>query len=554
MVSGTRTEGRPAGRRRDAGIAAAVAVSLGAAPALAISIEKAAQAISPARIEADVRFLADDLLEGRGPDSRGGALARLYIRTRFAQTGVGPGAGSGSYEQPVALVGVSAERPARLEFRRRERTLRPAIEKEFVAGSSRYEAEIPLDAELVFAGYGIVAPEQEWDDFKGEDVRGKVLVVLVNDPPSDDPAFFGGRALTYYGRWTYKYENAAALGAAGVLLVHTTESAGYGWDVVVNSFSGERFFLADDEPEGLSVRGWLSEEASRRLMELAGQDLDALRTRARGRDFRPVPLGVRLQGGLRQAIRRLESANVIGLVPGSDPARADEPLVFTAHWDHLGIGREIGGDRIYNGAYDNASGVAALLALGEAFASVSERLERPVLLIATTAEEAGLLGAEHYTRHPVLPLNRTVAVLNLDAVNVWGPTRDLTPLGAERSTLQQVLAGVAAGEGLTLLPDLMPEQGFFFRSDHFPFARAGVPAASLEAGLDYVGRPDGWGKETVEKYIAERYHRPGDEVIPGLDFGGTAQVTRFAFRAGVELATSESWPDWIPGQEFRRRR
>ena len=524
------------------------------APVMAGSVDRAAAEISPARIEADVRFLADDRLEGRGPDSRGGELARLYIRTRMAQAGVEPGAGGASYEQPVSLLGLKFEKPLKLDFRRREKVLGLGFEKDFVAGSSTYEPEIPIDAELVFAGYGIVTPEQQWDDFKGFDARGKVLLILVNDPPSDDPAVFGGRALTYYGRWTYKFENAAARGAAGVLLVHTTESAGYGWDVVVNSFSKEQFFLADDKAEGLRVRGWLTEDAAKRLAAHAGQDLDTLRVKARGREFHPVPLGVRLQARLRQTVRRLQSANVIGRVPGSDPERAGEPVVFTAHWDHLGIGRPAGDDRIYNGAYDNATGVAALLALGEAFSAVRARLERPILLIATTAEESGLLGAEHYTRHPVLPLNRTVAVLNLDAVNVWGPTRDLTPLGAERSTLMQVLEEIAPEEGYRLLPDAMPEQGYFFRSDHFPFARAGVPAASLEAGLDYVGRPEGWGKQTVEAYINERYHRPGDELIPGLDFSGTAQVTRFAFRTGYALATSESWPDWHAGQEFQRRR
>jgi Zn-dependent M28 family amino/carboxypeptidase len=521
---------------------------------LAASYEKVAQSISPERIESDVRFLSHDLLEGRGSDSRGGELARLYIRTRMAQTGVAPGAGNGSYDQPVAFVSLDPQRPQRLDVRRREKTLRLLPEKDFALGSSRYDTEIPIDAEVVFAGFGIQAPEQSWDDFAATDVRGKVVLVMVNDPPSDDPAFFGGKALTYYGRWTYKFEKAAALGAAGVLLIHTTPSTGYGWDVVVNSFSGERLFLADDKPEGLSVRAWLTEDAARRLAALGGHDLDALRERARARGFKAVPLGVRLQTRLTQKIRRLESANVVGLIPGSDPERADEPVIFTAHWDHLGVGREVNGDKIYNGAYDNATGVAALLALGEAFVAVRDRLARPVVLLATTAEEQGLLGAEHYARHPALPLNRTVAVLNLDAVNVWGPTRDLTPLGAERSTLIQVLEEAAGPENLRLLPDAMPEQGFYFRSDHFPFAKAGVPSASVEAGLDYVDRPEGWGKETVDKYIAERYHRPADEMIPGLDFRGTAQVTRFAFRAGYLLATSEVWPDWIAGQEFQRRR
>ena len=519
---------------------------------LAGPLERASEGISPARIEADVRFLADDLLEGRGSDSRGGILARLYIRTRFAQSGVQPGAGNGSYEQPVALIGLDVQRPVSFLLRRREQTLRLNQEKEFVAGSSRYEKELPVDAEVVFAGYGIVAPEQDWDDFKGVDVRGKVLLILVNDPPSDDPSFFGGKALTYYGRWTYKYENAARRGALGVLLVHTTETAGYPWEVVVNSFSGEQFFLADDPAEGLAVRGWLTEDASKRLVALAGKDLDDLRARARAREFKPVPLGVTLHTRLRNTIRRLESANVIGLVPGANPERADEPILVTAHWDHLGVGRGKTGDRIYNGAYDNASGVAALLALGEAFASARERLERPVLLIATTAEESGLLGAEHYTRHPVLPLNHTVACLNLDSVNVFGLTRDLSPMGAERSTLMQMAEDVAREEGLKLVPDAMPEKGYFFRSDHFPFARAGVPAASLEAGLDYVDRPEGWGKQTIERYITERYHKPGDEVIPDLDFRGTAQVARFALKLGYALASSEVWPDWIAGQEFRR--
>ncbi len=532
----------------------AVALALVAfAPARALTIDKAVQAVSAQRMEADVRFLAHDLLEGRGADSRGGALARLYISARLAQAGVEPGGEHGSYEQSVSLLAVGAERPPRFEFRRRERVLRLAHESDFVAGSSRYEADIPVDGELVFAGYGIAAPEYDWDDFKGADVRGKVLVVLVNDPPSEDPALFGGKALTYYGRWTYKYEKAAALGAAGVLLVHTTESAGYPWGVVVSSFSRESFFLADERPEGLALRGWITDEAAARIMILAGQDLAALKERARRRDFRPQALGVRLQTRLRQSVRRLQSANVVGRIPGADAARAGEAVLFTAHWDHLGIGREVNGDRIYNGALDNATGVAALLALAEAFAGVRDRLDRSILFVATTAEESGLLGAQHYALHPAVPLSRTLAVLNLDGLNIFGPTRDLSPLGAERSTLWQVLEQAARAERMTLSPDPMPEQGSFYRSDHFPLARAGVPAASLDSGLLFVDRPPEWGRQVADRYIAQHYHQPSDEAGPELDCRGMAQVARVALRAGLALSGSDAWPDWNSGQEFQRR-
>ncbi len=413
-----------------------------------------------------------------------------------------------------------------------------------------------IDAPLVFAGYGIVAPEYRWDDFKGADVKDKVLVMLVNDPPSDDPALFGGKALTYYGRWTYKYESAARAGAAGAILIHTDASAGYGWSVVRNSWGRERPYvaLAPGGPRPLKLAAWVSEPFARALLKAAGQDLDTLREAAARRDFRPVPLGVRAEARMVTKIRPITTWNVIGRLRGGDPKLREEAVVFTAHYDHLGRGAPEGDDDIYNGAADNASGVATMLETARVFTLLSRPPRRSLLFIACAAEEGGLRGSEYYAAHPVVPLARTAADVNMDGTPVWGQPRDFTFLGADRSTLGEVVREVARALGFTVIPDPHPDQGSFYRSDQFNFAKVGVPAFSLDPGLDYIGKPPGYGQRIWEEYEEMRYHRPKDEYDPAFDLSGSAQTARIALFIGYRVAQAQAPQRWNAGDEFEAAR
>ncbi|MBA2339750.1 MAG: M28 family peptidase, partial [Pyrinomonadaceae bacterium] len=423
---------------------------------------------------------------------------------------------------------------------------------------------VSVNADLVFVGYGIDAPNQRWNDYKGtpEDYRGKILVMLVNDPPATEAEsnLFGGRALTYYGRWTYKYEEAARRGAAGAILLHTDESAGYPWSVVRTSNGSWRFDIArgaNDQTPFLKMRSWMTNDAATRMMKLAGQDLTALRRAAASRDFKPVNLNLQAAIDLRSEVKRVQSANVVGIVPGSDARLKDEYVLYTGHWDHLGIGApNAKGDNIYNGAVDNASGVASLLAIAEAMThlSQSERPRRSVMFLFTTAEEQGLLGAEWYARNPLVPLAKTAANINLDSMNILGLTRDLSTLGAERSTLQQVVDSVARERNMTVKPDPRPEQGSFFRSDHFPLAKVGVPAISLESGTDFVGRPATWGEEQFRLYNTANYHQPSDEYSDSWNFQGMAQQCEIALAIGRRVANADEMPRYNPNDEFARAR
>ncbi|HEX5726531.1 MAG TPA: M28 family peptidase [Longimicrobiaceae bacterium] len=506
--------------------------------------------IRPGTIDAHLRFLSHPLLEGRAPGTRGGTLALEYLRTQFQRMGLEPV--HGAYAQEVPMVGLDPSPELAFALPGGE-TRTPAYPDEYVLEAGVPRPEVEVDRELVFVGYGITAPEHGWDDYADAEVRGKVLLVRVNDPgTADTPGFFGGRALTYYGRWTYKYEEASRRGAAGVLLLHTDASAGYGWNVVRTSNTGEQFDLAGDPEFPLEVRGWMAEAAVRGLLAAAGHDLDDLLRRSEARGFRPVPTGVRVRARVRSRVREVRTANVVGLLPGSDPARAAEPVLLSAHYDHLGVRRgEAGETLVHHGAYDNASGVALLLAVAEAAASAPERPRRPLLCVATTAEESGLLGAEWYARHPLFPLRSTAAALNVDGANLDGRTRDVAPLGADRSSLGAVVRRAAAAEGMEVAPEAHPEQGMFFRQDHFPLARAGVPALAMDHGLAYEGRPLGWGEERYAEFIARHYHQPSDAYREGIDYGGAVQQGRVLLRTAWEVATADGLPAWGPG-EFRR--
>jgi Zn-dependent M28 family amino/carboxypeptidase len=412
-------------------------------------------------------------------------------------------------------------------------------------------------------GYGVEAPEYRWDNYKGKDLRGKTLVVLVGDPPLPDPAkpgeldpgTFGGKAMTYYGRWTYKYEQGAARGAAGVLIVHETEAAGYPFAVVQGKTS-EQFDL--ETPDGnrgrAALEGWVSLEQAQALFALAGQDFAALKAKALDRGFEPVPLGVTASVTLDNAIRKVPSANVAARLPGQDEALRDEWVVYTTHWDHFGIGPAVDGDRIYRGAVDNASGTAGLVEIARAFAAAEPKPRRSVLFLFVTAEEQGLLGSAYYAEHPLHPLEKTLAVLNLDALNVHGRTRDLRIVGLGLSTLDDALAAAARAQGRVVKPDPTPEKGSYFRSDHFPFARKGVPSIHAGGGMEYVDKPAGYGKRVRNEYVAKHYHKPSDAVRPDWDLSGAVQDLELYLRVGHELASGGPWPEWKPGAEWKARR
>jgi len=513
------------------------------------SVAAAESLITEDLLRAHVRFLASDLLEGRAPATRGDALAEAYIASQFESLGLRP-AGTDGYRQPFELLGVQG-RPEALVFSAPGRTLSLAVPGEVVAGPGDAAMESRLDrAEVVFVGYGIQAPEYAWDDFKGMDVRGKVLLVMNNDP-SDDPALFAGRTRLYYGRWTYKMEMAQRLGAAGVVLIHTTASAGYPWQVVQTTFGGEQFFLPSPEL-GPPVRAWATEEACRRLVALAGKDLDALSKAAELRTFQPVPLGISVSTAFHNTVRRTQSANVLALLPGSDPRRAGEFVVYTAHHDHLGMrqGAAPGEDAIYNGAVDDAGGVAQLLAVARAFSSLPKRPARSVLFAAVAAEEKGLLGSQYLVRHPPVPLGRIAVDINMDGFHIFGATRDVSVEGLGKTSLDRTLAELARTQGRVLVPDEFPDQGYFYRSDQFSFARAGVPALHFSAGTDVVGQPAGWGRAQQEAWVATHYHQPSDEVSPEWRLAGAVQDAQLYFLLGVAVAQAPGLPSWVKGDEF----
>jgi Zn-dependent M28 family amino/carboxypeptidase len=508
--------------------------------------------LRPERTEAHLRFLASPLLEGRAVGSRGGRIAEEYIRAVLAGAGLQPAPRHG-FRQVVPLIGMDPTPEIAFSNPSGEAFV-PVYRDEYVLEAGVPEESVSVDAELVFAGYGIHAPEYDWDDYEGMDVAGKVLLVRVNDPGTEaTTGFFGGRALTYYGRWTYKFEEAARRGAAGVILIHTDESAGYGWNVVRNSNIGAQYQLAGDPEFPLRVRGWVMEAVARRLLAFGGGDADGLLARSDRPDFRAVPLCVRVRAAVRSTIAEVVTANVMAMIPGSDYARADEPIIFMAHHDHLGIGPGADGPVIYAGAHDNASGVALLLAMAEAFAASGARPSRPFLFLASTAEESGLLGAEWYTRHPAWPLARTAAVLNVDGANLHGPTTDIAPLGVERSSLGDAVRAAAEAEGLVVAPEQHPEKGSFFRQDHFPFARAGVPGIAFDHGLTYRDRPAGWGQAWFDDFVAHHYHQPSDAFSEDFDYRGAIQQGRVMMRTAIAVSEADALPDWAGDAEFRRR-
>jgi Zn-dependent M28 family amino/carboxypeptidase len=518
--------------------------------------------LSEEAIRAHIKFLSSDLLEGRGTGARGGEIAANYIAAQMEALGLKGAGANGSFFQPVSLVGVKADPNTKLVISGRNGKESFKFADDYVAFTGAQTDEVDVDADLVFVGYGISAPEQRWNDYKGQpsDYRGKILVMFVNDPPAttEEPNLFGGKALTYYGRWTYKYEEAARRGAAGVILLHTDQSAGYPWSVVRTSNGAWRFDIArnpGDNTPVLNVRSWVTDAAARKIMKLDGRDLDDLRAKAAARDFQPIALNLKGKINLKSELKRVQAPNVAGILPGRDAKLRDEYVVYSAHWDHLGVGApDKTGDTIYNGAVDNASGVASVLAIAEALRKLppAQRPRRSSLFLFPTAEEQGLLGADWYSKHPLVPLEKTAANVNLDSMNVLGTTHDFIPLGAERSTLKAVVEAVARERGMRVSPDARPEQGSFYRSDHFPFAKVGVPSISLKEGNDYVGRSKEWGEEQFQAYNTAHYHQPSDEYSDTWDFRGMLQEAEIAMSIGRRIADMEQMPRFNPGDEFAK--
>ncbi len=545
--------------------AAAAGKKSGAAPPSQTAIqlppgaETAAKAIDRAALEAPLRFLADDLLEGRGPASRGDETAQLYLASNLELLGYQPALPHGEWQQRFEVVGIKSEAPKSWEFKAAGGSPNSTVAlkwwDDYIGASGVQEETSTLrDAELVFVGYGIQAPEYQWDDFKGMNLKGKVLVMMNNDPDWDPKLFEGNRRL-YYGRWTYKYESAARQGAAAAIIIHTTPSAGYPWQVVQTSWSGEQFELpAAGEPR-LQMRTWMTEQGARRLFEAAGKDLSKLIEQARSRDFKPVPLGLTTSLTFANRISKVKTANVLGVLPGSDPALKGEMVVFTAHHDHLGIGQpDKRGDKIYNGAEDNASGCAEVMAIAKAFAALPQRPRRSILIAFVAGEEQGLLGSQYLATHPPVPAGRIAANINYDGGNVLGRTKDVTEIGLGKSSLDAVAQAVAARQGRRIVGDPFPDRGFFYRSDQFSFAKVGVPAIHPEGGIEYIGKPADWGKEQAEDYELHRYHQPSDEFNPKWTYDGMIEDAQLGFYTGLIVANTTRLPTWNPGDEFEATR
>jgi len=515
----------------------------------------AEQHITAAALAAPVRFLADDALRGRAPASEGDTLTRLYLSTQLQALGYEAGGEGGSWQQMMDMVGVEALVPASWQFTGRGGAVDLTWHDEFIAASGMQQPSVAVqDAEVVFVGYGIQAPEYRWDDYKGVDLKGKVVLMLNNDPDWDPKLFEGNRRL-YYGRWDYKYESAARQGAVAAIIIHTRPSAGYPWQVVQTSWSGEQFELPYEGEPRLQVRAWATEDATRKLLKSVGQDLDKLTAAARSRSFRPVPLGLRTSLRLDNKISKVQTGNVIGVLPGSDPVLKHEYVIFTAHHDHLGVGEpDASGDRIYNGAMDNAAGCAQLLAMARAFAALPQRPRRSIMMLFVGAEEQGLLGSKYYSRHPTVAPGRMAANINYDGGNIWGRTRDATMIGLGKSTLDDVARQVTVMQGRRLEPDQFPDRGYYYRSDQFSFARIGVPALYFENGTDVLGKPEGWGKKQIEEWEGKHYHQPSDQLDASWTFDGLIEDAQLGFYAGWLVGEADAMPRWRAGDEFEAAR
>jgi Zn-dependent M28 family amino/carboxypeptidase len=515
----------------------------------------AMETINPDRIRAHVRFLSHDLLEGRGTGQRGGDIAAEYIATQFSVYGLKPAGDNGTYMQKVPMVGITPMPESTFSLvPSGGSAMNLKVLDDYVAYDQTQQPQSDIDAPIVYVGYGIHAPEYNWDDYKDADVKGKVLLMLVNEPPSDDVKFFKGKALTYYGRWTYKYEEAARHGAVAVLLIHQTDMASYPWEVVRNSNSGEKSYLKLDGSPKLKAAAWIQLEVADKLAKSAGLNLGKMMTEAQSREFKPAPLPAKLQAHIVSKIRPFESNNVIGLLPGADAKLKSEAVLFTAHYDHLGIRPDMPGDNIYNGANDNATGCGVLLELARAFSQSAEKPRRSIIFASVTAEEQGLLGSEYLGKHPPFPAGKITLDLNYDDLPPLGSPEEVEVSGAERTTFYKTVEATAKDFRLVIRPDAHPEAGHFYRSDHFSLARVGIPAFSVNEGVKYKGHDEAWGLKQDEEYNQKHYHQPTDEYHPSMDFTGDAAMARFGFVLGWQAASMPQLIGWERGDEFEAAR
>lgn len=544
--------------------AALVALACMAPPATeSDSMKTALNAITADGIMEHTKVLASDEYEGRGPGTPGEDLTVKYLTEQFQKVGTKPGNPNGTFVQKVPLVGFTGEPTA--SFTAGGKPISLEFPKDYVAVSRRFVPESKVEnSEMVFVGYGVVAPEYGWDDYKGLDVRGKTIVMLINDPAVPDATdaakldekMFKGKAMTYYGRWTYKYEIASEKGAAAAIIIHETGPAGYPFEVVSGSWSRENFDIQtpDKNMNRVAVESWITTDKAKELFAATGQDFDALKKAAVTKEFKPVPLNATANFTVKNTIREIESNNVLAKVEGSDPALKNEYVIYTAHWDHLGKDPKLQGDQIFNGALDNASGTAALLEIAEAFAKMKPAPKRSIIFLAVTAEEKGLLGAKYYAQNPLYPLNKTLANINMDGVNQWGRTKDITMVGDDNSTLIDLLRDVAKEQGRVVNPDPESEKGFYYRSDHFEFAKVGVPALYADTGIDYVGKDQNYSKSKRDEYTNNDYHKVSDHIKPDWDLAGAADDAQLLTIIGYRVAQAEKFPEWKTGSEFKAKR
>ena len=533
------------------------------APAVTVAypdaVKPAMDAMKSESLMAHIKTLASDEYEGRAPGTKGEELTVKYISDQFKQAGLKPGNPDGTYVQKVPLIGYTPNPTVSFNAGGKEMKL---TGDDYLARSATFKPNVDVkNSDVVFVGYGVVAPEYGWDDFKGVDVKGKTIVMLVNDPQipdASDPAklddkIFKGKAMTYYGRWTYKYEIASEKGAAAAIIVHETATAGYPLKAL-NSWRQENFGLKGSEKGRVPVEGWISFDKAKELFAAGGQDLMALKKAALTKDFRPVTLNAKANINVKSTIREIASQNVIAKLEGSDPKLKDEYVIYTAHWDHMGRDPKLSGDQIFNGAIDNASGVACLLEWAKGFGKLALAPKRSILFLAVTAEEKGLLGAKYYAEHPLYALNKTLANINMDGINQWGKTKDITVVGLGNSTLDDSLAEIMKLQGRTIIPDPEPEKGYFYRSDHFEFAKQGVPALDPDGGNEYIGKPADYGQKTRDEYTDKDYHGVSDEVKPNWDLSGAIEDVYALFMVGLNVANGEKWPEWKAGTEFKAKR
>ena len=525
-------------------------------------LEPALSSISAESMMGHIRTLASDAYEGRAPGTPGEDSTVAYLTAQYKSLGLAPGNPDGSYVQNVELIGYTSTSTAALKVANRTIAMRPGVD--YIAVSRHDTASVDVNnSEIVFVGYGVEAPEYGWDDYKGVDVRGKTVLIMVGDPPIPDArdstrldsTVFRGKAMTYYGRWTYKYEKLSEKGAAAAIIIHQTGPAGYPWEVVSGSWGAENFDIPSGSASGrVPVEGWITEAKAREIFAAAGRDFDGVVARTVTKEFTPIPIFGTASWHVKNVIRRAQSKNVLAKLEGSDATQKDEYVIYSAHWDHFGKNTSLQGDQILNGALDNASGVAQMLEVAKAFTKLPTPPKRSILFIALTGEEAGLLGAKYYAQHPLYPLAKTLANINIDGANQWGRTSDVVVIGLGNSTLDDVLDSVVTAANRTIVADPESEKGFFYRSDHFEFAKEGVPALYADAGVNYVGKPEGWGLQKRNEYTANDYHKPTDEIKPDWDLSGAVEDAQMLFQVGYRVAQSATWPEWKPGTEFKAKR